>query len=98
MRFFNVVYHPLRVVLAIASLIIGFPLVDERQPDYKRQYITITGKKMRFTSVGLANRRHMPSYSKDAGWSITDLLLHDRLRLSYKFLIDFEFYLRSYQP
>jgi pimeloyl-ACP methyl ester carboxylesterase len=57
MRFSNPVFHPLRLVLAVATLILGFPLVHKGQPHYTRQYITVAGKKMSFTSFGLANRR-----------------------------------------
>jgi pimeloyl-ACP methyl ester carboxylesterase len=57
MRFFNPVFHPFHLVLAVALLILGFPLVHEGQPHYPRQYITVAGKKMSFSSFGLTNRR-----------------------------------------
>jgi pimeloyl-ACP methyl ester carboxylesterase len=57
MCFFNSVFHPLRLVLAVASLMLGCPLVHEGQLHYTRQYVTVAGKKMSFTSFGLANRQ-----------------------------------------
>jgi pimeloyl-ACP methyl ester carboxylesterase len=46
--------NALRLILAVTSLILG---VREGQAQYARQYINVAGKKMSFTSFGLANRR-----------------------------------------
>lgn len=56
MRFFNLA-HTIHLVLALTLLILGFSLRHEGQSLYPRQYITVAGKKMSFTSFGLANRR-----------------------------------------
>jgi len=57
MCYFNPLFYAFRLVLAVALLILGFPLVHEGQPHYTRQYITVAGKRMSFTSYGLVNRR-----------------------------------------
>ena len=68
-------FHPLRLILAVSLLILGFPLVHEGQPHYTRQYLAVAGKKMSFTSFGLADRRPgQPVVVFEGGFGVTGAL------------------------
>jgi pimeloyl-ACP methyl ester carboxylesterase len=62
----------LRPVLAIGLSILVFPYVLQAQPHYIRQYLTIAGKKMSYTSFGLdARRPGQPVVVFEAGFGAT---------------------------
>lgn len=74
MRFFNPVYHLIHLFLAVTALIL-LPLKHEAQTHYTRQYITVAGKKMSYTSFGLTNRRLAePVVVFEAGFAVTGAL------------------------